>query len=124
MADLYRTSDIFVFPSRVEGLGNVILEAMASGLPVIVSDLPVFEGVIRHNVNGVTVPVEDIPATAQAIMKLINSPILAEEYGRKAREDAVQNFSFSSWQSRLVEVYQRLITDKLSNDGEILSRRK
>ena len=124
LADLYRASDLFVFPSRVEGLGNVILEAMASGLPVVVSDLPVFEGVIRHNENGVTVPVEDIPATAQAIIKLINAPILAEEYGRKAREDAVQNFSFSSWQSRLVEVYQRLITDKLSNDGEILSRRK
>ena len=43
LADLFRSADIFVFPSRREGLGNVVLEAMATRLPVIASQLPVLE---------------------------------------------------------------------------------
>lgn len=114
LADFYRASDIFVFPSRKEGLGNVILEAMASGLPVIVSDLPVFKGLIQNSYNGITVPLEDASATAQAIQELIDDPILAERLGKKAREEAVEQFSFSSWQSRLICIYQGLITEKNS----------
>lgn len=109
LADLYRASDIFVFPSRQEGLGNVILEAMASGLPVIVSDLPVFEGVVQPGVNGVSVPVGKDSALTQATLDLINNPQLAEKYGNKAREDAVQQFSFSSWQDHLVAIYKKLM---------------
>ena len=109
LAELYRASDIFVFPSRQEGLGNVILEAMASGLPVIVSDLPVFEGVIQPGVNGVSVPVGKDSVMTQATLDLINNPQLAKKYGYKAREDTVQQFSFSSWQDHLVAIYKKVM---------------
>ena len=112
LADLYRASDIFVFPSRVEGLGNVILEAMATGLPVVVSDLPVFKDVVKNTVNGITVRLEDVSDTERAVLELIDNPVMAEGFAKKAREVAVQQFSFSSWQSRLVEIYQSLSIKK------------
>lgn len=109
LAELYMASDVFIFPSRKEGLGNVILEAMASGLPVIVSDLEVFEGLIKNDVNGLTVPVEDASALAKAGTDLVYYLDQRERYSNKAREDTLKYFSFPAWQAKLVEIYHSLI---------------
>lgn len=109
LADLYRASDIFVFPSRKEGLGNVVLEAMASGLQIVVSDIPVLDRVICNGVNGIRVPLEDVAATASAIIRIIENPTMSTSIASAARINAVEKFSFSAWQAQLVEIYNRLI---------------
>lgn len=118
LAELYKASDAFMFPSRKEGLGNVILEAMASGLPVITSDLDVFEGLVQNDVNGLTIPVEDANNLAQAGLELIDNPQRKERYSNKAREDTIGHFSFSVWQAKLIEVYNNLIQRKIDRMAE------
>jgi glycosyltransferase involved in cell wall biosynthesis len=109
LADIYRASDIFVFPSRNEGLGNVVLEAMSSGLPVIVTHLPVLEKVIQHGENGLLLPVDDVNALSGSILKLDADRSLAEELGHNARLYVEENHGFASWQARLVEFYRGLL---------------
>ncbi len=115
LAEIYRLSDIFVFPSRREGLGNVVLEAMASGLPVVSSALPVLKNVIMDQVNGLTAPIDDSKGISKGISYLINYPSEAYKLGDCARQHILKNHTFSAWEADLTEIYHSLI-DQDEND--------
>lgn len=108
LAGLYRAADIFIFPSRIEGLGNVVLEAMASGLPVIISDLPPLRNVVIDGTNGIVVPIDDVEKLSQVIIQLLKDPYLSENLKINARDYIENNHSFSEWQSRLVKIYNEV----------------
>lgn len=110
LAEIYRAADIFVFPSRNEGLPNVLLEAMASGLPVIVSRLPGLETVIQHEENGVFIPIDDAEALCDSILNLIDKPLLGQQLGCKARRYVEENHGFETWQAQLIKVYEDLLS--------------
>ena len=109
LAEMYRASDIFVFPSNKEGLGNVVLEAMASELPVVVTQLPVLENIIRHGENGLFVPIGDVDAVKDSILTLSNDPSLSKKLGLAAKNYVREEHSFIIWQSQLVKLYRGLI---------------
>jgi glycosyltransferase involved in cell wall biosynthesis len=108
VADYYRAADIFVFPSFNEGLPNVVLEAMASELPVVVSQLPFLENVIEHGENGFFIPIGDVEAVKNSILSLCINPSLAKMLGKNARAHVRNNYTFSSWQNQIMEVYVKL----------------
>ena len=112
LAEIYQASDIFVFPSRQEGLGNVVLEAMACGLPVIVSDLPVLKGVVTDMVDGLKVPMNDPLALENSVYTLMNNVKLCRSIKEKAREYVLNNHSFEDWQSALTQIYDTLSDHK------------
>ena len=87
IADLYRTSDVFVLPSLNEGMSNALLEAMASGLPVIVTDTGGTSELIDG--NGVVVPMCDSDAIAEAIREFMDNPD-THKMGMRSREIAEQ----------------------------------
>ena len=68
---LYQAADVFVFPSLIETFGIVIVEAMAAGLPIIVSDAPGCRDVVRHGEDGMMVPARDADALAMSILFLL-----------------------------------------------------
>jgi glycosyltransferase involved in cell wall biosynthesis len=85
LAEAYASADLFVFPSTTDTFGNVILEAQASGLPVIVTDT----GGPRENMmdgeTGIIVPGGDAEALAAAAAELAGNPLRREKMGRAAR---------------------------------------
>jgi glycosyltransferase involved in cell wall biosynthesis len=89
LADLYADADLFVFPSRTETCGLVVLEAMASGLPVIAAN----EGGVRENlrtgINGLALPGGDAAAFAAAIEELAIDGQQRHAMGQAARAFAV-----------------------------------
>jgi glycosyltransferase involved in cell wall biosynthesis len=110
LGDIYRASDVFVFPSNKEGLGNVVLEAMACGLPVVVSQLPVLEKIIKHGENGLVVPIGGASALRDSILMLSDDPSLARKIGHHAHDYIEKNLGFTAWQAQLVKFYNGLLS--------------
>jgi glycosyltransferase-like protein len=74
---LYRAADVFALPSVKEGFGLVVLEALAAGLPTVLSDLDVFDEVLGDGESALRAPVGDAPAFAAALVRVASSPALA-----------------------------------------------
>jgi glycosyltransferase involved in cell wall biosynthesis len=88
VAELLRRASIGVLVSRQEGLPLVLLEMMATGLPVVVSDIPELTGIVSDEVDGLVVPVDDVEALAAALQRLADDPDLRQRLGTAARESA------------------------------------
>ncbi len=78
--------DTFVFPSRHEGLGSTLLDAMQAGLPIVASDVDGIPEIIEHEVNGLLVPPGDAYALALAVQRLRDDPELARRLAAVGRQ--------------------------------------
>lgn len=110
--DMLASTDIFAFTSLWEGFGNALLEAMAAGKPVVISDLPSFKEITGTEKIGFTAPVGDSAALAGHLLKLLADPGLCKEFGRNARKRAAL-FSIQS----TVKAYEKLYLEVLVNKG-------
>lgn len=100
-------SKIFVLSSRYEGFGNVIIEAMACGLPVISTDCPSGpREIINNQVDGILVPTEDVWALAYSIEDLILNPEKAAKLAKTASQ-TVERFKLQ----QIVEDWEKLIAE-------------
>lgn len=104
--DYLRASDLFVLPSRREGLPVALLEAMACGLPCVASRLPgSTEAIIDSGQNGVLTPGGDVPAMAEAIAALLADPARSARLGAAARATITQRFSSGATADRWLDAY-------------------
>lgn len=76
LINLYRASDALLFPTRYEGFGLPLLEAMAADCPIITSDIPVVNEIVRDGVNGLLIPYSNVYALAHATVLLLSQPEL------------------------------------------------
>lgn len=109
LADLYADGDLFVFPSPTETCGLVVLEAMASGIPVLTSDRGGVLENVRQAINGVMVPAGDAAAFADGIAELVAHPERRQAMGAAARAFAIGR----DWERELDELepmYRRAIS--------------
>jgi starch synthase len=88
MPDAFRDADVFVFPSLLEGSASVVLEAMASGLPVVVTPNAGADAV-RDGIDGFVVPIRSPETIAERLEQLADDDALRERMGRAARERAL-----------------------------------
>lgn len=108
MAQLYRMSDVVVSIPSSEGYGFTVYEAMATGCPTVVSDLPVFKNELRHEVHTLRVPVRDVEKTSQAIAALLTNLDLRQ----KLRQNALNVCQEKSVAKRVEQadaLYRKLI---------------
>jgi glycosyltransferase involved in cell wall biosynthesis len=103
----------FVLPSLAEGVSNTILEAMASGLPVIATAVGANAELVRHGESGEIVAPADTEALAASIVHLAAQPELARAMGRDGRVAAETRFSLRS----MVSAYQSLYDTQLEARG-------
>jgi glycosyltransferase involved in cell wall biosynthesis len=83
--DEYRDSDIFLFPTLSEGFSNALLEAMASGLPIVTTSVGAAPDLLESQVSGMLVPIRDVDALVDSARLLMADPGLRERLGRAAQ---------------------------------------
>lgn len=105
LACLYASSDIFAFPSRTETFGQVVLEAMASGLPVLGYDSPGVRDLIEDQKSGILV--NSLSSFKLGLELLVQDSQLRESYGQNSRELALQR-SWDKILNSLLEEYKSL----------------
>ena len=109
LADLYADSDLFVFPSPTETCGLVVLEAMASGLPVVTSDQGGVRENVRSGLNGVALPAGAPERFAEAIVALARDP-----EGRGAMAEAARAFAVARDWGRELDALEPMYRDAIA----------
>ena len=104
----YLTSDIFVSAALVEGLSLVSIEASASGLPLVMTDIPGNKDIVLDGTNGYLVPPKNTSALAEKIIALLKDDKLREKMGRSAREIS-KSYDWSIVAEQYINLYKKII---------------
>lgn len=115
--DIMRGLDCFVLPSLAEGISNTILEAMASGLPVIATAVGGNSELVQEGQTGHLVPAADPDALARRIVSLAQSPETAQAMGNAGRKRVEAQFSLTAMVDSYQRTYDRLLGGMLRSTG-------
>ena len=107
--ELLSTFDIFTLPSLYEGLPNVVLEAMASGLPIVATPADGTKEAVVDNETGILVPIKDVEKLATALIKLLKDKKLAKEMGEKGRKRVEEEFSLEKQVRSFEKLYESYV---------------
>jgi len=107
--DFLRSMDVFVFPSHFEGLSLLLLEALASGTPVVATAITANLEAVTPDRHALVVPPADPPAIAQAVVALLNDPSRARELSSNARQRVSAEFSLDRMASDYAELYSSIV---------------
>jgi glycosyltransferase involved in cell wall biosynthesis len=105
----YRAADLFVLPSQNEGMPNVVVEAMACGLPCVVTSISGTTDLIEHGQSGMLFAVNSDESFMQAMRSLMHCPDHGKQIGSRAREVMVEKFSTSQVCARYLDLYHSML---------------
>ncbi|MYD09978.1 MAG: glycosyltransferase family 4 protein [Chloroflexi bacterium] len=110
MAQDYSECNIVCLPSTYgEGVPKTLIEAAACGRACVTTDTPGCREIVRHEVNGLLVPANDLDALTAAVSRLIDNPELRQRYGAKGREIALQGFTARQVAGETIALYRSLL---------------
>ncbi|MCF8332111.1 MAG: glycosyltransferase family 4 protein [Bacteroidales bacterium] len=104
----YNSLDLFVLPSRWEGFGYVMAEAMFHGIPVLAFDVSSNPEIIKDGENGYLVPFEDIHKLKEKIIELAGNPQMRKRMSQQAKAYALEHFSLSNSVKKLEDIINTL----------------
>ncbi|MGI9553400.1 MAG: glycosyltransferase, partial [Thermodesulfobacteriota bacterium] len=110
--DLYNAGDVFVFPSIKEGWGLVVLEAMASRLPVVASDIKPLKEFLEDGMNSLLVSPLDFNSLAQSIIRIMED----DELNKTLRAGGIKTASKYSWENAArdhLDIYEEIINKSM-----------
>jgi len=105
LAPYYGAADVVAIPSLSEGSPNVLLEAMAFGVPIVATEVGGIPEIVTHGETALLVPAQDPGAMAAALARLISEPGTASALARQAREKVETDYSPESRAKSLVSLY-------------------
>jgi glycosyltransferase involved in cell wall biosynthesis len=118
MRRFYASLDLLVLPSRSEGSPNVVLEAMATGLPIIASDIPTIRELIVHLSDGLLFPVGDIGKLTLAVELALTAPGLRAKIAERALRKVQRCFTAASGATALIRAVEEILAgQKLPRPG-------
>lgn len=100
-------SDIFVLPSKWEGMPLAILEALSSGLPCVVTDIPGNNDLVKNGWNGFLFNVGDYEALAESLLYLFNNDVIRHEVSENARACVMSNYSLKTRNDLVMRLYEK-----------------
>jgi glycosyltransferase involved in cell wall biosynthesis len=106
---IYRAADLFLLPSREEGMANVLMEAMCAGLPSVATRIAGSSEAVLEGVTGLLVPSEDVPALARAAEALIRDSAARAGMGQAARRRVEETYSWPVVTDRWLDIVERII---------------
>ena len=107
--EVMRGLDCFALPSLAEGISNTILEAMASGLPVLATRVGGNADLVAEGESGLIVPAADVPAMAEGLLTMAQSPERAAAMGAAGRAIVERRFSMPAMVATYQGLYDRLL---------------
>lgn len=110
VANLLQKSDLLVLPSFAEGVPVVLMEAMATGLPVIASRIAGIPELVRDGENGFLIPAGDTGSLIDAIDRLLADPALRQRMGQAGRATVLADFAIDSEARRLAALFSAQVT--------------
>lgn len=110
--DALTAMDIFCLPSLQQGIGTIMLQAMAMGRPVIASRVGGVHRVIRDNETGLLVPPSNSEALADRILELLGDPEHARTIGHAARAQVIQEFSAEQMVATTADLYREILSKR------------
>lgn len=113
-SDALSAMDIFCLPSLQQGIGTIMLEAMAMGRPVIATSVGGVFNVVRDNQTGLLVPPSDSVRLAERIIELLTNPELARRIGAAAMLEAETEFNVEHMVEATVEVYREVLDERMA----------
>ena len=108
LIEQYRWSNLFLFPSRHEGMPNAVLEAMASGLPIIASRIAGSEELVLNGETGLLFPSEDVNALRAALIRMLTNPTLRQSMGAASRRRVEAHYSWESAAKQYALLLERI----------------
>ncbi len=122
---LYNSSHVFVLPSHYEPFGMVALEAMASRVPVVVSDVGGLSEIVEDGITGVKVPASDPHALAEGILRVLENPELSERLKENAYQTVQESYRWDLVAEKTLEAYRNILAKPPSSrtveESEFLS---
>jgi glycosyltransferase involved in cell wall biosynthesis len=109
---VYQNSDLFAFPSVNEGLARVMLEAMATGLPVVATECSGAEDCVTPGVDGTVIPSRDADALARVLMWHYENRDATKTMGQAARVKIEAEFTMNHYEKRMIHTYLSVVEDR------------
>jgi len=109
LPEIYNCADVFVLPSIQEGQGIVLLEAQASGKPVVAFDLGGVNEAVQNNETGLLVEKGNIEALADALLKLLTDKTLMEKMGSNGSKFVSENYTWDICAQKMLKVYHEAL---------------
>jgi glycosyltransferase involved in cell wall biosynthesis len=111
LREQYASANLFLFPSRHEGMPNAVLEAMASGLPVVATRIAGNEELVMDGQTGTLVNTEDVDGLRESLKPLLLDAHKREQMGRAARKRVEESFTWTRVADQYERILQRCIRD-------------
>lgn len=110
------SADVFVVPSVwMEAFGQVTIEAMSCGVPVVTTDAGASPEINMHGETGLVVPIRDSKAIADAVVKILSDDVLRKKMGEAARKRVLENYTYEVMTKKCLEIIDRVEKSQISN---------
>jgi glycosyltransferase involved in cell wall biosynthesis len=113
---IYPQVDVLILPSKAEGFGLVLLEAMSFGIPLIGRNAWAMPEIVEDGVNGFLVANDKVESLVKCITKIVDSPDLFESLRRGAKQSFQEKFAIPIHNTRLKEIYNEIIDNNGKQD--------